>query len=144
MLPKGIPAALCGFVLCAAPASAKTCTDPFRDDLTYREGGEYIMNTSWYGGYFHGKKTASGKVFNENDLTMVAHKVLPLGTRLRVENLETGVGFDVVVYDDGPHPKGRDLDVSRAAAKKLGVYQPGELELQVTVLDMPENRNCRD
>lgn len=79
---------------------------------------------SWYGEPFHGRRTASGEVFNMNDLT-AAHKTLPFGTRLRVRNLATGQEVAVRINDRGPHVKGRVIDLSRAAAASIGLIRSG-------------------
>ena len=75
---------------------------------------------SFYGKGFHGKKTASRETFNQHDLT-AAHPTLPLGTEATVTNLETGKKVDVEINDRGPYVKGRDIDLSKAAAKKIGI-----------------------
>lgn len=79
---------------------------------------------SWYGEPFHGRRTASGEVFNMNELT-AAHKTLPFGTRLRVRNLATGQDVLVRINDRGPHVKGRVIDLSRSAAALIGLVRSG-------------------
>lgn len=79
---------------------------------------------SWYGEPFHGRRTASGEIFNMNDLT-AAHKTLPFGTRLRVRNLATGQDVLVRINDRGPHVRGRIIDLSRAAAARVGLLGTG-------------------
>ena len=79
----------------------------------------YIGHASWYGPGFHGKKTASGEVYDQNAMT-AAHKTLPFGTNLRVTNTANGRSVVVRVNDRGPFVAGRDLDLSRAAAQQLG------------------------
>jgi rare lipoprotein A len=80
---------------------------------------------SWYGGRFHGRRTASGEKFDMHDLT-AAHKTLPFGTRVRVRDLQTGKEVVVRINDRGPHVRGRIIDLSRAAAVALGVLHAGE------------------
>ncbi len=77
---------------------------------------------SFYGGKFHGRKTASGQIYNQNAHTC-AHKTLPFGTRLRV----TYEGRSIVctVNDRGPFIKGRDLDLSVACAREIGMTGAG-------------------
>lgn len=75
---------------------------------------------SWYGTKFHGRRTASGQLFNQNDFTC-AHRTLPFGTHILVKNPDTGVTCIVVVNDRGPYRGKRALDLSRAAARKLGI-----------------------
>ena len=88
---------------------------------------------SWYGEPFHGRQTASGEVYDMNELTC-AHRTLPFGTRLRVENLENGRAVTVRVNDRGPFVDGRILDVSRKAAQELGIIGPGKARVRLTVL----------
>ena len=110
-------------VLCistAAPASATgSMTTPKR-----RATDSSIVLASWYGPGFHGRRTASGQVFDQKQLT-AAHKTLPFGTRLRVTNLRNGRSVLVIVTDRGPYVRNRELDVSRGAARRLGLIQPG-------------------
>lgn len=77
---------------------------------------------SWYGPGFHGRKTASGVVFNQDAMT-AAHKTLPFGTKLRVSY--QGRSATVTINDRGPFVGKRVLDLSRAAATKLGLRPAG-------------------
>ncbi len=79
---------------------------------------------SWYGPRFHGKRTASGEVYNMYALT-AAHPFLPFGTLVRVRNLISGKMVDVRVNDRGPFIKRRVIDLSKAAAAVLGLHEPG-------------------
>lgn len=79
---------------------------------------------SWYGPGFHGKKTASGQKFNENAMT-AAHKTLPFGTVVKVTDQRTGKSIKVTINDRGPFHKGRVIDLSKAAAAKLGTKNAG-------------------
>ncbi len=79
---------------------------------------------SWYGPGFHGKKTASGQKFNENAMT-AAHKTLPFGTVVKVTDQRTGKSIKVTITDRGPFHKGRVIDLSKAAAAKLGTKNSG-------------------
>jgi rare lipoprotein A len=79
---------------------------------------------SWYGPGFHGKKTASGQKFNQNAMT-AAHKTLPFGTVVQVTNEKTGKSIKVTITDRGPFHKGRIIDLSKAAASKLGTMSSG-------------------
>ncbi len=75
---------------------------------------------SFYGKKFHGRKTASGERFDQNDMTC-AHRTLPFGTKLEVTNPSNGQTVNVIVNDRGPYKKNRVLDLSKAAASKLGI-----------------------
>ncbi len=79
---------------------------------------------SWYGEPFHGRRTASGEVYDMHELT-AAHKTLPFGTRVRVRHARTGKEVTVRINDRGPHVPGRIIDLSRAAASALGIVQGG-------------------
>jgi rare lipoprotein A len=79
---------------------------------------------SWYGEPFHGRRTASGEIFNMNELT-AAHKTLPFGTRVRIRHAHTGKEVTVRINDRGPFTKGRVIDLSRAAAAAIGLVQTG-------------------
>jgi rare lipoprotein A len=79
---------------------------------------------SWYGPGFHGKKTASGEIFDQGRLT-AAHKTLPLGTKAKVTNLENGHSVEVEINDRGPYVGDRVIDLSRAAANALGFVDSG-------------------
>jgi len=82
--------------------------------------GKQVGTASWYGPGFHGKKTASGKRFNQHALT-AAHRHWPLGTRARVTNLKNGKAVTVTINDRGPYRGGRVIDLSRAAAQRLAM-----------------------
>ena len=88
---------------------------------------------SWYGGKFHGRKTASGERYDMNKMT-AAHKTLPFGTRVRVTNLDTGRKVVVRINDRGPFVRGRVIDLSRAAARKVDMIQAGTARVLVEVL----------
>ena len=79
---------------------------------------------SWYGEFHHGLRTASGEIFDMGAMT-AAHRSLPLGTRLQVTNLENGRSARVRVNDRGPYVADRVLDLSRGAARALGMVERG-------------------
>ena len=79
---------------------------------------------SWYGEPFHGRETASGDIFDLNLLT-AAHRELPFGALVRVVHQETGAAVFVVINDRGPCLDGRDIDLSKAAARALGIIDEG-------------------
>lgn len=88
---------------------------------------------SWYGKEFHGKRTASGELFNQYAFTL-AHLTLPMGTEVLVENPQTGVTLHARVNDCGPFVKGRIADLSRGLAEKLGILAQGKGTVIITVL----------
>jgi len=79
---------------------------------------------SWYGGKFHGRKTASGERYDMYEMT-AAHRTLPFGTLVEVRNPQNGRAVVVRINDRGPFAKDRILDVSYAAASELGLVGPG-------------------
>lgn len=83
---------------------------------------------SWYGPGFHGKKTASGERFNQYALT-AAHKTLPLGTHVRIRNLDNDRSVVVKINDRGPFAKGRAIDLSKGAAMAIGMSGVGHVEI---------------
>ena len=87
---------------------------------------------SYYGEKYRGRTTASGSVFNPDDLT-AAHKTLPFGTRLLVENGPNNVF--VTITDRGPFIKGRELDLSLAAFERLAQKEAGLIQVTYKVLD---------
>ncbi len=93
------------------------------------DGFSRRMTASYYGREFAGLPTASGPVFDPKKLT-AAHKSLPLGTKLLVRHEDKSM--KVTVADRGPYIKGREIDLSRAAAKEIGLIGPGTGEVQVT------------
>ncbi|MBK7749935.1 MAG: septal ring lytic transglycosylase RlpA family protein [Candidatus Obscuribacter sp.] len=90
-------------------------------------------NVSWYGVPFHGRKTASGEIFDMYKLTS-AHLKLPFKTRVLVEDPKSGKSVVVKVNDRGPYAKGRVMDLSKAAATKLGTISHGVAYVDCTVV----------
>lgn len=89
---------------------------------------------SWYGADFHGKRTSSGVIYNMHDMT-AAHKTLPIPVYVKVKNLDNGKTAVVKVNDRGPFVDKRIIDLSFAAAKKLGVVRPGTANVEISALD---------
>jgi rare lipoprotein A len=96
----------------------------------YRETG----TAAWYGKDLHGKKTASGEVFDMNGLS-AAHRTLPLGTVINVTNLDNSKSIQVKINDRGPFIKSRILDLSYGAAKALGFVAQGTARVKIETLD---------
>lgn len=107
------------------------------DELVNRAEETYpfkmtTMVTSYYGGMFHGRKTANGETYDQYALTC-AHKTLPFGTELLVINPDNGARVILRVNDRGPYIEGRQLDVSYGAALKLGMIKKGIITSQVII-----------
>ncbi len=88
---------------------------------------------SWYGNEFHNRKTASGVRFDTHAM-MAAHRTLPFGTKVRVTNLTNKKSCIVEITDRGPFSHGRIIDLSFAAAEKLGMMESGVANVQLEVL----------
>lgn len=130
----------------AAPAQADAVVkaeklSPFAN-LSYKVAGKrytplkkvssfsQIGSASWYGSRFHGKKTSSGERYNMHAMT-AAHKTLPIPSYARVTNLANGKSVVVRINDRGPFHSGRVMDVSKAAAAKLGFINKGTAKVRV-------------
>lgn len=95
---------------------------------------------SWYGPEFHGRPTATGEIFDEDELT-AAHSSLPFNTFLKVTNLKTGVSVIVRVNDRGPYIGKRSLDLSRAAARCVGSETAGLIPYRAVILRSHPNQS---
>jgi len=91
---------------------------------------------SWYGPGFHGRRSASGEVFNQHALT-AAHRTLPFGTRVRVTNLRNNRQVVVRINDRGPYSHGRVIDLSAGAARAIGLARMGVGPVRLEVLQTP-------
>ncbi|WP_207877694.1 septal ring lytic transglycosylase RlpA family protein [Pseudomonas sp. 32_A] len=110
------------FTLLAGCASQDIDVDP--------DGYDKTGTASYYGARHHGKRTASGEPFNQHGLT-AAHRSLPFGTRVRVTNLANQRSVVVRINDRGPHTRGRLIDLSRAAAEKIGMIRSGTARVRL-------------
>ena len=95
---------------------------------------------SWYGAKHHGKRTASGEIFDQKKFT-AAHRTLPWGSIVKVTNLDNGKSVEVRINDRGPFTKGRIIDLSRAAAKALGMLESGVSPVRMELLSPREISN---
>lgn len=92
----------------------------------------HVGMASWYGPGFHGRRTASGERFNQYAMT-AAHKTLPLGSLVRVTNLETDRSIIVRINDRGPYRRGFIIDLSKGAA--IALHMLGSDKVQIAVVD---------
>lgn len=122
--------ALCLFLFVLLPATFGTA------EYEPAAGPELIETgvASWYGPNFHGNPTASGEIYDMHQLT-AAHRQLPFGSTLRVTDLSSGRTVIVRVNDRGPFVGERVLDLSYAAARKLGVLRAGLAQVRFEKLD---------
>jgi rare lipoprotein A len=120
---------LLGVYILLGPSSDGLQADPWHSEKGM---------ASHYGNEFQGKKTASGERFSPSDMT-AAHRKLPLGTKVMVENMETGEKTEVKITDRGPYanPKRRIIDLSKAAANSIGLVEQGVAPVRVTVTEKP-------
>jgi len=122
----------------AAPSPAVSTTYEIRGETypVWSEGEGYVEQgiASWYGEELAGQPTASGEPFDPYAMT-AAHRSLPLGTRVEVENLENGRSVIVRVNDRGPFVDDRVIDLALAAAQALGFASQGTARVEVRSLD---------
>ena len=106
----------------------------------YDAGLKERGTASWYGNEFHGRLTASGKVYDQHKFT-AAHRILPLGSRVRVMNALNGRQVEVLINDRGPYVDGRIIDLSHGAAEELDMLKIGTSPVTIELIteDAPEN-----
>jgi rare lipoprotein A len=104
--------------------------------LPHSDGFRQNGIASWYGREFHGKKTSNGEIYDMHAMT-AAHKTLPLGTYVRVNNLENNRSAVVRINDRGPFVHGRIIDLSYAAADDIGIVDSGTARVEVVALGRP-------
>ena len=100
------------------------------------EKGQFVA--SWYGPKFHGKQTANGEIYDQMAMT-AAHKSWKFGTMLKITNPANGKSAIVRINDRGPYIKGRDIDLSKAAAIALGTLDKGVVKVIVEKIFLDEN-----
>ena len=114
-------ATLAGALVCACAV----CAQPAEKGLA-----------SWYGADFDGRVAASGAVFHQEQLT-AAHRSLPFGTAVRIRRTDTGASVVVLINDRGPYIESRIVDLSNAAARRLGMMEPGVVPVALEVVQAP-------
>ncbi|MFD2246810.1 septal ring lytic transglycosylase RlpA family protein [Pontibacter ruber] len=119
------------FVLGAFVALLSSCagTSAAVGKRGYTEEGK----ASYYSNKLHGRKMANGDPYRRNKLT-AAHRTLPFGTKVKVTNLQTKQSVKVKITDRGPYSKGRVIDLSEAAAKRIGSIDEGVVPVKVKVV----------
>ena len=113
-------------------ANAKPVAKPKAVPIGYTEQGV----ASWYGIPYHGRPAADGEIYNMETL-VAAHRVLPFNTWLKVTNLANNKAVDVRVIDRGPFVNNRIIDLSKAAARQIGLLGPGIGEVRLQVISAP-------
>ncbi len=112
---------------------------PMSASARVEEGHTQKGVASYYHDSLHGRKTASGEVYNKR-IRSAAHKSFPLGTKVRVTKLSSGKSIVVRINDRGPFVKGRVIDLSRRAARELGIIRSGVAKVAVEVVSVPNRR----
>ena len=121
------------------PKSKAIFIDPKTVNTNVKHKKRMVGISSFYAEDFHGKLTANGEIYDMYGLT-AAHKTLPLNTVARVTNLENGKSLILRINDRGPYIKGRMLDCSYGAAKKLDFVQQGKTKVQVDVIEWGDGK----
>lgn len=134
---RRLPTASMGLVLMAG-AMAVSCASVPRTTADYPVGFREEGRASWYGDPFHGRATASGQIYDMHGLS-AAHRLMPLGTVVKVTHLENGRSVEVVVNDRGPFIRGRFLDLSLGAADRLGMVESGVAPVRIEVVSLPRD-----
>ena len=114
------------FLASCAPIDSERYFESYSEP--YDDSGYAIA--SWYGRELHGKRTSSGQLFNMHAFTC-AHRTYPFGTKLKITNPANGKTVHCVVNDRGPSSKDRDIDLSYAAAKKIGLTKKGAAKVRI-------------
>lgn len=116
------------FAISACASSIQPASSE-KPSVTFEQTGD----ASWYGPGFAGRKTANGEIFDPTQLTC-AHRKLKFGTKVRVTNLSNGKSVVVRVNDRGPYAKGRIIDLSHEAAKRIDMVEKGHAKVRVEAL----------
>ncbi len=106
-----------------------------KETKDFRKGQILEGEASYYGPKFHGRLTANGETYDQNGISC-AHKTLPFNTILRVTLLSNGNSIDVRVNDRGPYKKGRIIDLSLGAAKRIGMVEQGTGRVRAQIIKL--------
>ena len=106
------------------------CASPYRPSAATTTHSAAIGEASYYGAKFDGRRTASGETFDSSALT-AAHRTLPFGTLVKVTNLASGRSVVLRINDRGPFVSGRVIDLSLAAARRLGMVHSGTAQVRL-------------
>jgi rare lipoprotein A (peptidoglycan hydrolase) len=103
----------------------------------FNEHDHFVTVASWYGPGYEGRRTTSGEIFDSSKLT-AASLVLPLGSHVTVTSLNNGLSVTLRINDCGSH-LGRNIDLSRAAAQRIGSIKDGIVPVRIKVVDVPKH-----
>ena len=118
--------------------SARYADSPEILSSSFKAGSVLIGPASYYGKKFHGRKTASGEIFNMYAMT-AAHKQLPFGTVIELTNKENGKSVQFRINDRGPFKQDRIVDLSYQAARKLDMLKKGIVMVEIRILKLGED-----
>lgn len=133
--PRPLPAALAAVLAVGLLAGCATTTRLESPNRGTTQKGL----ASWYGAKFHGRPTASGEIYDMNRIS-AAHKKLPLGTVVLVKNRDNGKKLRVPINDRGPFIKGRIIDLSVGAARRLEMFGQGLANVRIKVVRLPPKK----
>ena len=125
--------AIAGVVLITGCVSKPRSLRPAPDGRSVPSAAPTIGLASYYGKEYHGRKTASGEIYDMNQMT-AAHRTLPFGANVRVTELSSQRSVVVRINDRGPFARERIIDVSLAAARRLGMLQTGRVKVKLEVV----------
>jgi rare lipoprotein A len=135
--------------ICAALAVASACSHraaaPVPSPATVHSpapakiGSTETGIASWYGEPYHGRRSASGEIYDMKQLT-AAHRTLPFQTWVEVTDLDNGKKVNVRIIDRGPFVDGRIIDLSLAAAREIEMVRPGIARVKLKVIKPPKTR----
>ena len=124
------------FIVLLAALHASGCAKHARTMRPVSFGHIETGVASWYGEPYHGRQAANGEIYDMNKLT-AAHRTLPFGTWVEVANLSNAKRVTVRITDRGPFVQGRLIDLSRAAAKQIGMIGSGTARVRLKVVRAP-------
>lgn len=127
---------------CSRKKTKATVPVSTRPPLASVVGASETGVASWYGHPYHGRRTANGEVYDQDEMT-AAHPSLAFNSWVRVHNLDNGRQTDVRINDRGPFARGRAIDLSRAAARSIDMIGPGTANVRVVVTRVQDPRTPR-
>ena len=130
-----------GFCLLAYPAHAdessrRNKSETKKSETQFAVGQTYTGTSAWYGLRAHGKRTASGQVFDSTQLT-AAHRTLPFGTMVKITHKKTKKSAIVQITDRGPSSPSYIIDISRQAAINIGMLRQGRATVTLEIVALP-------
>src|SRR5881628_3082652 len=131
---QSVCAAVAAAILLSGCGGKKRVPQPSAARLGTTETGI----ASWYGHPYHGRRAANGEIYDMEKLT-AAHRTLPFGTWVRVQNLSNKHTVEVRIQDRGPFINGRIIDLSKAGAPKIDMLGPGTAKVRLTVIAAPKD-----